>query len=328
MTNADGVRGPLPDVSAQQLVGSFLADLADDGAVALPPPTADRRPPDRLRDRLLAAARDRARGAVLPDPASLPEAALPYATQIAAWDELLAQITDSAVPGTVAVPAMVVHGWGVADTLGHLLAVDALAARALGIEGPPETGTGDDVATRTSAVHSYFARLGLDAVAQAWRAQAVAILRHAQAGGERRAADLVNYLGFPLAAGDVLLDRAFEAWVHAEDLRESLGLSTSPPPPEHVARLTDLGARILPYTLQELGVQPPVVLELTGPGGGTWSLNRGDTDEAPTRLAMDAVAFCHLAGGRVDPDRAVYDVDGDVATGAAVVRAVAALARL
>jgi hypothetical protein len=321
----------LPDDAATELaIALLLADLDEPAACD----TQDNPAPagsDPTRLGLLAAARRRAVDADLPAAGDLPEAARPYAAQVAALAAVLAEPEVALVP-------RVVHGWDVVQTLGHLLAVDALAAASFGIDGPPETGTGGEVAERTEAVHAYFRGAGLDDVVRAWRAQAVALLRHAQAGGEARTAQGVTYLGLPLTVGDVLLDRAFEAWVHAEDLREASGLPSAAPAPEHVRLITGLGIRFLPFTLAPDAA--PVLLELTGPGGGSWVVSPAGTGVAgeaglearlgvpSTRLALDAVEFCHVAGGRRASLPVPHDVVGDRHAAEGVLVAAAALARL
>jgi hypothetical protein len=286
-------------------VAALLADLADDDATATGstathggavPVTAT----DPLRGRLLAASRARSQGARAPGDAELPAAARPYAAQLLALAQVLRH------PGAPFV-AEVVHGWDTGQTLGHLFAVDALAATALGIGTPPQTGTGATVEGRTASVHALYADVPLADVVAPWQAQAVALLRHAQAGGEARLAEPVSYMTMTLSAGDVYLDRAFETWVHTEDLREVLGLPPASPATEHVSLLTDIGARFLHRGL-EADLPEPVLLELTGPGGGRWAISTAGArrlDPAAglgvvprARLSMDAVLFCHVVGGR------------------------------
>ena len=101
--------------------------------------------------------------------------------------------------------------WTATDVLAHLLAVDALAGAALGLPTPPETGSGADVLTRTASARSGPAGASLREALAVWRAQAAAIARHTAAVGEPGMARQVPYLGTVMAAGDVLLDRAF-AW--------------------------------------------------------------------------------------------------------------------
>jgi hypothetical protein len=331
-TPFDGDLEPLPaDTTA---IVELLADLADE--IPEPRPAAD-----PLRRSLLDAARARAEGVELPAEAELPVAARPYAAQIRALAAVVSRPDVSAV-------VEVVHGWDVARTLGHLLAVDSLAAEAFGMgalltgaepagESAAEPDAVPAVEARTASVHRRYAHASLAAITQVWHAQAVAVLRHARAGGEDRMAEAVTYMSIPISVGDVLLDRAFETWVHAEDLREVLGLPSAAPAVAHISLLTDLGARFLSHGL-ETDLAEPVLLELTGPGGGSWSISSGGgrrldpaAAELPlprTRLALDAVEFCHVVGGRRDPLDSGYEASGDPELTHAVLVAAGQLARL
>ena len=72
-----------------------------------------------------------------------------------------------------------------------------------------------------------------------------------------------------------LLQRAFETWIHADDIRLALLSAPHPPPPEHLTVLSDAGVRLL---VTALGVARPahagrtVRIHLVGEGGGRWTL--------------------------------------------------------
>ena len=218
----------------------------------------------------------------------------------------------------------------------------ALAGAALGLPTPPETGSGADVLTRTASARSGPAGASLREALAVWRAQAAAIARHTAAVGEPGMARQVPYLGTVMAAGDVLLDRAFETWVHAEDLRTVLGRPALDPAPGDVHLMSDLGVRMLPGAWLSAGGDLDdelVHLVLTGPGGGAWRVGpRGaaalpDAGPAGWRpglaavVVMDGIDFCRLAGGRAEPHSVPHRVEGDRAAGAHVLAATALLAR-
>ena len=94
-----------------------------------------------------------------------------------------------------------------------------------------------------------------------------------------------------LAAGpDGMLQRAFETWIHADDLRVALGREPSPPAPAHVHAMVALGARLLRSAIRTLGVDPSgraVALRLEGPGGGTWTVPPGGDGPVAATLGCD-----------------------------------------
>lgn len=176
-------------------VWRLLSDLSEDDPVA---------PPVGLRAAVLAGARSEGANRPLPRADQLPAAGVPYLRQLIELSSL--------GPTLLARPAQepVLGEWTATDVLAHLLAVDALAGAALGLPTPPETGSGADVLTRTASARSGPAGASLREALAVWRAQAAAIARHTAAVGEPGMARQVPYLGTVMAAGDVLLDRAFE----------------------------------------------------------------------------------------------------------------------
>jgi hypothetical protein len=310
-------------------VAELLADLpgTDPGTLA---------PPPQLRARLFQQIRATAAEAPLPTRDQLPAAARPYRDQVAAVDGLL-----TALP-----PAgwriAVVNGWDTLQVLGHLLAVDALAAACLGLPTPAQTGTGETVEQRTASVHLALPGSEPAAWQRVWRGQAVALLRHTAAVGERGLTRQVGYLGRSFSAGDVLLDRGFETWVHGEDLREKLDAGSLPIEPDDAFRLADLGLRMLPLAWSASGAPArtgTLDVELTGDGGGRWQLLPDGTVRStgslpsPARgrrptLRLDVMEFCALAGGRRAAAEAAHASDGPADLVAGALTAVAALARL
>lgn len=308
-------------------VWRLLEDLSADEPVT---------PPTSLRAAVLDAARVEGAGRSLPTAEDLPAAAVPYLRQV---------IELSALgPALLVRPAaeQVLGEWTATDVLAHLLAVDALAADGLGLPTPAETGSGGDVLARTASVQGGPAGASLREALAVWRAQAAAITRHTAAVGEPGMARQVPYLGTTMTAGDVLLDRAFETWVHAEDLRGVLGRPALDPQPGDVRLMSDLGARMLPGAWLSAGGDLDdelVHLVLTGPGGGEWRVGPRGSAFLPGGLArhlepgfaavvvMDGIDFCRLVGGRAEPDTVPHQVEGDRAAAAHVLAATALLAR-
>ena len=76
----------------------------------------------------------------------------------------------------------------------------------------------------------------------------------------------------PLRA--LLVVRAFELWVHENDIRLAAGQPLAVPGPSVLSLMTRLAATLLPGAAVRAGVPGPgrLHLVLTGPGGGTWDL--------------------------------------------------------
>jgi hypothetical protein len=133
--------------------------------------------------------------------------------------------------------------------------------------------------------------------------------------------------------GALLVVRAFELWIHENDIRKVVGLPASVPDPATLRLMTDLAVALLPHGVARVsGVVAPVDvhLVLTGPGGGTWDVPLGDrtsSAEVPeVAIVADAVAFCRLVGDRIDPDELGAHLTGAAGHAPAVLAGAAALA--
>jgi uncharacterized protein (TIGR03083 family) len=130
---------------------------------------------------------------------------------------------------------------------------------------------------------------------------------------------------------DALVQRAFETWIHADDVRRALGRPSRPPPPEDVSTVVALGVRLLPLALQSLGRDRPgqrAALQLAGASPASWSVPLASDDTAGVEvvaLRADAVAFCELMASRRDPAEFAYEADGDRAAAVDLLAAAATL---
>lgn len=113
-------------------------------------------------------------------------------------------------------------------------------------------------------------------------------------------------MGVRLPVADHFVVRAFEAWIHTDDIGRALGLAVPPPPAEHLVRLVRLAVRILGLAL---GPTAPPVLFAVG-GGGQWVLGSAD-EPVRAELALDPVDFCFLVGGRHAPGEVPRRTTGD-----------------
>lgn len=279
---------------------SRLRLVADQLAVA-----AAAEPPADLRDGVLAAAR-RARKPSVPVgiSAQLAEA---YARQVEQLDLLLAQLTpahwDSAVPRHGTVNGMV----------SHLAGNDAMLASDVGL--PAMSGAGTAVHHAGAAVHQLHRR---------WHVQAQALVRYTAADTElaRREVRLAGTRPSSGSGRDALVQRAFETWIHADDVRAMIGQRTQPPPPDQLRLIAELGISLLPKALRAAGRHHPgstARLVLTGDSGGEWSVpldtrpsGSGTVASQPDITVTAGLEdFCRLAGNRIDPRRFPHEADGD-----------------
>ena len=231
-----------------------------------------------------------------------------YAAAVAGLKALLPEME-----GRWATP--VVHDWDVHATVAHLLAADEHLAVLLGIEPqvPPsriEEGTGWEAAwnRRTADVIVHERRRSPEKTVAAWSAQASSLLASPEAHDPLLAARAVELMGMRLPVADHFLARAFETWIHTDDIGRALGLTVPPPPQEHLEQLVRLAVRVLGLALGPTA--PPVLFSVTG--GAEWVLGSGD-EPVRAELTLDPVDFCLLVGGRCTPQTVPRGETGDAA---------------
>ncbi len=261
------------------------------------------KPAQGTRDTVLAAALARR-------PAAIPAAVAPYAVQARRLDDVLTGLdaVEWAQP--------VIRGWSTEGVVAHLHALDRALASELGVAVPDSPP--DGAAAEPAAV--------------AWRRQTEALVRHL-AAGRSGLDETVRFLGGVMPVRTALLQRAFETWMHSDDIRLALLRAPHPPPPEHLTVLSDAGVRLL---LRMLGVVRPrhagrtVRIHLDGEGGGRWTLPvPGGTAAGPPDVVVqaDVLEFCYLMGGRRDPRRVPHRATGDTLLAADLLEVAAGLDR-
>ncbi|MER7495711.1 zf-HC2 domain-containing protein [Streptomyces pharetrae] len=242
----------------------------------------------------------------------------------------------------------------VAGVIAHLLAVDGLVALALGLDDPL-AGLGPDLPTPAGRTEAYWRASRFPptrSVRGPWREQSHAIVRTvAFTGGAGRMP--VSYTDFSLPLHDAMTDRAFECWVHAEDIADAVDYPYDAPSGRHLHRMIDLAARLLPEALAERrrsGLAAPAEpgrhlveagepgrtlrLEIEGSGGGEWLIPLDSpaaapaTDHEVAHVALEGVEFCRLAAGRLAPEDAAAGQDGDREAIKDALLAAASLSRL
>jgi len=188
-----------------------------------------------------------------------------------------------------------------------------------------------DIDART---HEFIALLDdrpLSGVLELWRASVDANCDWATSTGEASA----RWRGLDLDQNDAVIVRAFETWIHADDLRRVLGQPGRPPVPYHLALMADLAGRSLSASLALAGRAregKTARLVLTGDGGGAWTIPMepgGTASSSPdVTLTADVVDWCLLVGDRIAPSEIAHDVDGDATLAADLIAAGPALATL
>ncbi|MFF7842679.1 zf-HC2 domain-containing protein [Streptomyces ossamyceticus] len=306
-----------------------------------------------LRTRVLRSCLDR-RAPRIPVPAW----AAPYDAEAARLDALLQDIDDTDWHAPVRLrwfggEGPVTRRTTVAGVIAHLLTVDGLVATALGLEDPLEhLAAAPDSRTPDARTEAYWKAAHLPpgrAIRGPWREQSHDIVRTTSfRGGGPEDADghkdtegsgrlVVSYGGFELPLRDAMLDRAFECWIHAEDIAEAVDYPYAAPSGRHLHGMIDLAARMLPLVLAErrrtgLVTRSPAAgrhlvsvgapgrslrLEIEGSGGGEWLIPLdspgavGSAEHEVAHVALDGVEFCRLAAGHVSPEEAAAGQMGD-----------------
>nr|WP_129311966.1 maleylpyruvate isomerase N-terminal domain-containing protein [Streptomyces sp. L2] len=309
-----------------------------------------------LRARVLESCLDRR-----PPHVPVPEWAAPYDAETARLDALLQDFGDAEWHAPVRLRwfeggAATSRRTTVAGVIAHLLSVDGLVAVALGLDDPltEVAGAAEKAgpAARTEAFWEGSRFPPTASVRAPWREQSHGLVRTVSFTGSGAGGLTVPYGEFELPLYDAMVDRAFECWVHAEDIAEAVDYPYEAPAPAHLHRMIDLAARMLPAALAERrraglsapGAAPHLVsagrpgrslrLEIEGAGGGEWLIPldspaaAGSAEVTVAHVALDDIEFCRLAAGRIPPDDAAAGQDGDATAIRDVLCAAAALSRM
>ncbi|HEY2813709.1 MAG TPA: maleylpyruvate isomerase family mycothiol-dependent enzyme [Acidimicrobiales bacterium] len=140
-----------------------------------------------------------------------------------------------------------------------------------------------------------------------------------------------SFYGVVLPLDDMLVVRAFEMWIHDEDIRRATARPLATPDPERLARMVGLVTTLLPGGIARAGQTHAGTarLVLTGSAGGTWDigLDGGDVSrKAQTLIVVDAVQFCRIVGARENQVSAGAVVSGDPTVAERLLLGAAALA--
>ncbi|MFE5890604.1 zf-HC2 domain-containing protein [Streptomyces sp. NPDC056462] len=309
-----------------------------------------------LRTRVLQGCLDRR-----PPRIPVPEWASPYDAETARLDALLQDFGDAEWHAPVRLrwfekDEPTSRRTTVAGVIAHLLTVDGLVALALGLQDP----MGDVAADRptpSGRTEAYWRASHFPptrAVRAPWREQTHALVRTVSFAGGGTGKLSVAYGDFELPLRDAMLDRAFECWVHAEDIADAVDYPYEAPVGRDLHHMVDLAARMLPTVLaarRRAGFAAPspdrhrhlvpagepgrsLRLEIEGSGGGEWLIPLdspaavGSAEHEVAHVALDGAEFCRLAAGHVPPAEAAAGQVGDREAIRDVLFAAASLSRM
>lgn len=203
----------------------------------------------------------------------------------------------------------VAFGWSVQGVVAHLAAVhDVLIERLTGRTDRPVTMIELDDATE----YALAAARGLEpeATRELWRAS-VLRLRH----GLEVCDAPVDWLGLVVPREKTIVDRAFETWIHANDIRRATNRASLDPSGEHLKLLSDLAIELLPQALVVTSRprDAVVTVNLSGAGGGTWTMPLGIGAVSGVEVVFNASAreLCLLMGDRIDAADFAFTARGD-----------------
>ncbi|MGW4891453.1 zf-HC2 domain-containing protein [Kitasatospora sp. NPDC004240] len=231
-------------------------------------------------------------------PAQLPVPAwgVPYTAETAKFDALLRDLGPEEWQEVADLPW---HGGTErlrpAEVLCHLAAVDGYLALALGLPDPvpggpgvqgapggpvprrvppqdggaapafprvpPQGGPWAGIAGRTARLAAELAGRSPESVRALWRRQTHELVRSAALAPQGNTPVDYGFARLPLR--DAFIDRAFECFVHGEDVARAVAYPYEPPAPQHLRQMIDLAVRMLPLAL--------AALRAGGDGGGSSS---------------------------------------------------------
>lgn len=227
-------------------------------------------------------------------------------------------------------------GFSVHDLAAHIAGSEAMFAQLIGRPTPgiPETSTDNEgraaeviarhrtltpgqtiaeLESLAAIVDSYVSMLGADALTRP-----------------------IEWWGTEMPIADVLLHRAFEVWIHHDDIRRASDIAQAAPPPGSLGTMSTKACSWTPLFLSTVdatidgGVASIV---LTGPGGGTHLVPLGfdqpASDAEPRfELTMGVVEYCRAIGNRVPPEGLHFTATGDTDLADRLVHALTNLAGL
>jgi uncharacterized protein (TIGR03084 family) len=119
------------------------------------------------------------------------------------------------------------------------------------------------------------------------------------------------WFGPAMSAASSLTARIMETWAHTQDIADALGVTREPTDRlRHVAHI-GIGARAFSYAVHRRAMPAAEIrIELTGPGGTSWTWGPADAENRVTGPALD---FCLLVTQRRHRDDLALVIEGPAA---------------
>ncbi|HLX88093.1 MAG TPA: maleylpyruvate isomerase family mycothiol-dependent enzyme [Acidimicrobiales bacterium] len=210
--------------------------------------------------------------------------------------------------------------------VGHLIGVEQAFADA--VEGIDDAVAEADHVSSTQPAAERQRGVDPTETLAAWRHTVERSLRAVD--GADPDADAPMFYGISLPLDLLLVVRAFEVWVHHEDVRRATGRLPAAPDDCVLYRMTELAVELLPVGLARAGLVTDgddrcLRMVLTGAGGGTWlvpldgsparhpaaSGSAAPDSGASASAVIETVDFCRVVGNRVDPLSPLTRLAGD-----------------
>jgi uncharacterized protein (TIGR03083 family) len=225
------------------------------------------------------------------------------------------------------------NGLGARDLVVHLAAQESMLAQAIDRTVVPDIDA-SDIDVRTDAFIERYRDATLDEVTRIWRSSVDEVAVWAADPATRDTT--VPWIGLDMPRDNFLVARAFENWIHRDDLRRVQGLDGEPPPADEIHEMAELSMRTLPFALLVTERAHPgkvARIVLTGPGGGEWTCSMGGARPPEgaipdVTITTDVVDWCLVAGERLAPADLALRVDGDAELAGDLVAAAPAFATL
>jgi uncharacterized protein (TIGR03083 family) len=335
-------RPELSDAEVEELLGAYALDACEPAETAAVEAVLARRP-DLAAEaaRLAKAAAWVGATEALEPPRTLravimgttrPDANEPGATAVDLYRAQSEQFEDVArlVADAGGLDEMTTNGLTAYELVVHEAAQESLLAQAVGRSVVPEVHT-TDIDARTRDFIALLGNRPLSGVLDLWRESVDVNCKWATGDNEATA----RWRGLELDCNDAIVVRAFETWIHTDDLRRTLGQPSEPPAAHHLTLMADLAGRSLGASLALVErVRPGKTarLVLTGDGGGAWTVpmepGAAATDPPDVTLTADVVDWCRLVGDRITRSAIAHRVEGDAALADDLLAAAPALATL
>jgi len=181
------------------------------------------------------------------------------------------------------------RGWTIAHQIAHLTWTDELTMSA--VTDPrrfrANRGTERGPSTQIDAAANAGAALPPDVMLTRWRTSRAGL---ASALASLPPGVSIPWMGPDMSGPSMATARLMETWAHGVDIRDALHQPT--PASRRLRAVAHLGVRTRDFSFHQRSLPPPETefrVELTGPGGETWTWGPAD---ATQRVSGPALDFC------------------------------------